>query len=1046
MRSRLLSVFLAIAGLGFEAPVALVEDSKPRAVIVVGSGAQPDGQSAARELARFIRKATGADLPVVQTAAAGRPRILVGPAACAPEIRERIQRLRPDGFLIQADRDSVILAGNGREGTSYAIYSFLERAAGVRWLWPGETGEVVPRRESLKVEQQSIVQEPAWLWRDLGPGGALWGALDKWAAERWVGVSEEHQRLEKLWEMHNRFGGLRIYGGHAFAEILPPVKYGLTHPEYYALVNGKRDWQHFDGKHATQPCTSNPDAVRVTTEYVQRFFKEHPDYDAFSISLNDGRGFCECDRCRRLDSGAIMNASADPETGKAGRMPVITDRILTFANEVAAGLARTNPDKMLILFAYGPYKQPSTKIRPAANLIIQYTFHAAENWNPEAEERQLRETGDWSGLTKQLAVYEYFTQGNSPDLPRLMPEPIQRSVQRLREQGFLYYQTQSGDGHAINGLNNYILARLLWDPSADVKAIQADYVEKGFGKAAAPMARYFQRIENQWKEQNGKPVAMDSITVPQYRAVAQAYPPQFRAACRQDLAEALRLAEGQERERVRVVQQGWQYVDLTLSAVEKTLPLLEAGWKFSPSVTAPPGAGKGQIHDAVAAWEERDRYVEAHKQDFVLSYVWVRYNDRNRSFVPLRKMREFEAGSPLPVPKLTPKQESEWRSQIKAELFVPNPLPDLAPKTHSRFEPADGVIAERVTYGTEFGMRVPAILYLPKTHTGRIPAMVVVNGHGGDKYAWYSFYTGILYARGGTAVLTYDPAGEGERNIERKSETRAHDKVQPPEELPRYVGGLMMTDLMQAVSYLSQRPEIDSQRIGATGYSLGSFVVTLTCAVDTRLHACVPVGGGNLDGPGEYWDNTKLMCTRGPYRSLMFLGDRGAAIYALHASRGPTLVFNGTADTVVAIPSHGEAFLRDLQHRVAELRGTTKGIFEIGFEPNASHRPFFVTRPVVLWLARNLGFPRWTEADIRAMPETHISEWARSQRVELDPLYATEDREGGVRALGAGVPGLSRQSLTVFSDEEWRQHKDELIFESWVKAARARIQRESAAR
>jgi len=32
-------------------------------------------------------------------------------------------------------------------------------------------------------------------------------------------------------------------------EILPPAVYGPTHPEYYALVRGERDWKNFDGKH-----------------------------------------------------------------------------------------------------------------------------------------------------------------------------------------------------------------------------------------------------------------------------------------------------------------------------------------------------------------------------------------------------------------------------------------------------------------------------------------------------------------------------------------------------------------------------------------------------------------------------------------------------------------------------------------------------------------------------------------------------------------------------------------------------------------------------
>ena len=36
-------------------------------------------------------------------------------------------------------------------GTLYAAYDFLENEMDVRWLWPGETGEVVPKRAALVV-------------------------------------------------------------------------------------------------------------------------------------------------------------------------------------------------------------------------------------------------------------------------------------------------------------------------------------------------------------------------------------------------------------------------------------------------------------------------------------------------------------------------------------------------------------------------------------------------------------------------------------------------------------------------------------------------------------------------------------------------------------------------------------------------------------------------------------------------------------------------------------------------------------------------------
>ena len=388
---------------------------------------------------------------------------------------------------------------------------------------------------------------------------------------------------------------------------------------------------------------------------------------------------------------------------------------------------------------------------------------------------------------------------------------------------------------------------------------------------------------------------------------------------------------------------------------------------------------------------------------------------------------------------MTPEIEREWRTKIRANFFIPEPLPALDAKVHRRFEPAPGVSAEAVSYGSQFGMRVPAILYLPNPlpKGEKIPAFIVVNGHGGDKFSWYSFFAGVLYARAGAAVLTFDPVGEGERNAQRKSGTRAHDRLKGDDVLARRLAGLFMTDVMQAVSYLSSRPEVDASRIGAGGYSLGSFVLALTGAVETRLHACVLTGGGNLDGPNEYWDNSKPMCQGMPYRSLEFLGDRPAAIYALHAARGPTLIWNGLADTVVNRDRTPPPFFDDLRTRTVRLRGKADGIFDTGFTPAASHRPFFVTKPAVLWLARQLRFPNWDLEKITAMSETHISEWAAANGVFMDKGYVSEDREGGVRALGTGVPGFTRESLTVFSEEEWQAQKQRLIIEAWESAARA---------
>ena len=173
-------------------------------------------------------------------------------------------------------------------------------------------------------------------------------------------------------------------------------------------------------------------------------------------------------------------------------------------------------------------------------------------------------------------------------------------------------------------------------------------------------------------------------------------------------------------------------------------------------------------------------------------------------------------------------------------------------------------------------MRVPAVVYRPAKSTGRLPAIVIVNGHGGDKTSWYAYYSGILYAKAGAVVVTYDPLGEDERNPTHAS-TNIHDTFIPGPQMPQRLGGQMIADILQAVGYLVQRPDVDPARIAVAAFSMGSFHAAIAGALDPRIHALVLSGGGNLDGPGDYWDSSpKVMCQSGPYKSLSFLSDRGA--------------------------------------------------------------------------------------------------------------------------------------------------------------------------
>ena len=274
------------------------------------------------------------------------------------------------------------------------------------------------------------------------------------------------------------------------------------------------------------------------------------------------------------------------------------------------------------------------------------------------------------------------------------------------------------------------------------------------------------------------------------------------------------------------------------------------------------------------------------------------------------------------------------RAEIRRALHVPETLPALQPRVWSTFSPTAGVLADRVTYSTAAGMLVPTVVYRPdpkvSPYKGKLPGLVIVNGHGSDKFGWYAFYSGMMFAKAGAVVVTYDMIGEGERNARRASRESPspHDKdVSPPAPLPhddwgRRLAGLMQVDLMQAVSYLRARPEVDPKRIGVLGYSMGAFVAGIEGAYDTRVHAVLLSAGGTYDGPGEYFDSGKLPCQAPPYRALAVLGDRVPVLYALNAARGPMFVMNGAADKVMNIPAHNDAWFADVRRRTLALLGS----------------------------------------------------------------------------------------------------------------------------
>ena len=261
-------------------------------------------------------------------------------------------------------------------------------------------------------------------------------------------------------------------------------------------------------------------------------------------------------------------------------------------------------------------------------------------------------------MAKNVGIYEYYQNGAWPDLPRIIYPKIAESLKYLHGIGIRLYQAQAGDGFAINGLNYYIASKLWWDIDADVDTLVEEYYSTAFGSAGKYIRRYHVRFIDAWAEAvaGGAHPACSSFAT---SIVHQVYTLDLLDQCRTDLGNALKATENSTiRQRIAFVEQGLRYTELTITAVTLTKVLEERGITISKQnftdeeeIMELSGSEqeeflkddnlKNEVAAALQAWEERDAFVETLKDDYVISYFWVKYNTENRAFNPTRRLREI---------------------------------------------------------------------------------------------------------------------------------------------------------------------------------------------------------------------------------------------------------------------------------------------------------------------------------------------------------------------------------------------------------------------
>jgi len=509
----------------------VVFDAQKAATIVAADGLQAEGQDAVRDLADYLRRATGVAFAVVPEAEADPAkhpvRLYVGPVAALPDVdRQALARLDRDAYLVDiTDQGAAFLVGPQPWSTYWAVCQFLEDQVGVRWLIPGPLGEDVPVCTRLVLPPRRQVYSPVLLSR-------------LWSGAQYGGPWSLRQRIHERYQFH-----------HNLVRVFDAAKYYDGHPEWFPLrADGTRYRPQGDKDHSWQPCFASASSVQHAADCARQAWAAKPGLDSFSYGCNDGQGWCECEGCKAMDRPLV------PWEGFEG---TYSCRYYGWLNQVAAELGTTHPQNLVGCLAYSTYILPPEPIGLHPNIIPYYTSNRADYYEPQFREQDQKLLEWWGRVATQMGIYDY-AYGMGFAIPRIYSHLFQDAIRhavRNRVRGF-YAEVYPNWG--LDGPKLYVMSRVLWDPEVDVDALTTDWNRRLFREAWEPMAAYFGRCERAWAEQHTGRGHWAYRLAGDPRQF-EVFPPDVIAECTAYLDQAAGLAQSDlVRDRIRFFRKTWE--------------------------------------------------------------------------------------------------------------------------------------------------------------------------------------------------------------------------------------------------------------------------------------------------------------------------------------------------------------------------------------------------------------------------------------------------------------------------------------------------------
>lgn len=202
--------------------------------------------------------------------------------------------------------------------------------------------------------------------------------------------------------------------------------------------------------------------------------------------------------------------------------------------------------------------------------------------------------------------------------------------------------------------------------------------------------------------------------------------------------------------------------------------------------------------------------------------------------MPLAQLREYRGRTPCP-----PDFTAFWDRAV-AQMHALGTACELVPLP----EQPRGAEAFDLYFRGVNGARVHAKYLRPRIRSGKLPAVLLFHGYTGSSGDWFDK---LAWVAEGYCVAALDCRGQGGMSQDvggvlgttmRGHIIRGLSLDQPPEKL---LFRDIFLDTAQLARVVMALPEVDPERIGATGGSQGGALTIACAALEPKIRRCAPV-------------------------------------------------------------------------------------------------------------------------------------------------------------------------------------------------------------